>query len=198
MRMMEDANADDDTRILFMDTILGENEKLRGGAVLTDIRTEPIEFRCTDTVSPNRLQRTLWGKRLRGHLTVEIIGKPLVESFKQPLSLVVVQKPEFLELRTTSDVPHVLATSDESNAPLPSFVGERVPLNLGNGNLLQIAAHRDFQDDAVVGAQMLERLSQYSDVLNPFERVLTALKIIEDQESKGQSATDGDGSRRSM
>ena len=69
--MMEDTNADDGTRILFMDTIPSENEKLRGGAVLTDIRTEPIEFRCTDTVSPNRLQRTLWGKRLRGHLTVE-------------------------------------------------------------------------------------------------------------------------------
>lgn len=195
---MEVANSDDETRILFMDTIPGENEKLRGGAVLTDIRTEPLEFRCTDTVSPNRLQRTLWGKRLRGHLTVEIIGKPLVASFNQSPSLVVVQKPEFLELRMTSGIPYVFITGDESNAALPSIVGERVPLNLGNGNLLQIAAHRDFQNDAALALQLFERLAQYSDVLNPFERVLTALKIIEDQESKGQAAADGDGSRRSL
>ena len=157
---MEDVSGDDGTLILFMDTISSENDKLRGGAVLTDIRTEPIEFRCTDTVSPNRIQRTLWGKRLRGHLTVEIIGKPLVGSFKQKPSLIVVQKPEFLELRMTADVPYVFVEIDQNNTPLPSFVGGRIPLNLGNDFVLQLSAHRDFQDDTTVAARLLEHLSQ--------------------------------------
>jgi len=148
-------------------------------------------------VSPNRIQRTLWGKRLRGHLTVEIIGKPLVGSFKQKPSLIVVQKPEFLELRMTADVPYVFVEIDQNNTPLPSFVGGRIPLNLGNDFVLQLSAHRDFQDDTTVAARLLEHLSQYSDVLNPFERVLTALKIIEDQESKLPSNSEGETARRS-
>ena len=41
------------------------DEAIRGGALLPDSKSEPLEFRCTERLMPTSLQQILWGDRLQ-------------------------------------------------------------------------------------------------------------------------------------
>ncbi|HET6428738.1 MAG TPA: hypothetical protein VFJ30_10035, partial [Phycisphaerae bacterium] len=101
-------------RMVFLSTAEFEDgQVLRGGALVTDISTEPFEFRCTSPVRPTTLQRILWGARLSAHIRANLIGTPLLRSLQQKYGLVVVTEHEFLELREAFDVPLVIVSAHE-------------------------------------------------------------------------------------
>ncbi|MBE3068983.1 MAG: hypothetical protein IMZ66_01975, partial [Planctomycetes bacterium] len=85
-----------------------DGKALRGGALVVDPSTEPLEFRCTDAVRPTNLQRVLWGKRLDGHIAVNLMAVPLLRAITQKYSLVVAQGAQFSELRACWETPVVV------------------------------------------------------------------------------------------
>lgn len=185
-----------DQTVLFIETVNCDLDGMRGGALLTDVQTEPLEFRLTDVVTPNRLQKTLWGSRLRGHLTVEIIGKPLFAAFTRSPSLIIVQQFELLELRPFTGVPQVLLIRGEHDRQLPAYVGNRQPLDEDSADSILIAVHRQFEGDIDIAEPLIRHLAQFCAIQDPFDRVSTGLRLIEEQESRGRSSQQGDVSRR--
>ena len=174
--------------ICFLDTnTFGSEDVIRGAALLTDSLTEPVEFRCTSEVRPTKLQKTLWGDRLVGHIATRLVGKPLLDALGTPPTLVVVHKPEFVELRTLIDIPLIqLLRADElamaSSVAFPDGKGEP----LGNGELAEslfVKAHRQFQGDIEAARRLLNGTCHSVSLLEPFDRIENSLSIVHQQDA---------------
>ena len=208
-----------DGNIAYLDLEQFEDAKaVRGGALVVDPTTEPLEFRCTDAVRPTRLQRLLWGKRLDGHIAANLIGAPLIKSLSQKFSLVAVKNPDFLELRTTIEIPVVLLTRDSgidfestgsAPSPKPSPKGgegggsverpenshqaeqDRVAetsLSNTSGRFepIVLRCHPLHKDDLETVRTLLAPVFATHDVMEPFERIATALQMIHQEQQKGK------------
>jgi hypothetical protein len=80
----------------------------RGSVLITDFKGIPIEFRCTQPLTPDVVQRSLYGEALLAYIGVEICGKPLLRAVKTKPNLLFVDKPFLLKL--------------EEHAPCPMFL----------------------------------------------------------------------------
>jgi len=175
------------TYICFLDTnTFDGGDAVRGAALLTDLLTEPVEFRCTSDVRPTKLQKTLWGERLTGHVATHLVGKPLLDALNVPPVLVVVRKPEFVELRALIDVPLIqLLRKEELSmaSPLTSSDGDGEPLEMDEHiEPLIIRAHRQFQADIEAARHFLDGAFRSVSLLEPFDRIETSLAIVHQQD----------------
>jgi hypothetical protein len=175
------------TCICFLDTnTFDGGEAIRGAALLTDPLTEPIEFRCTSEVKPTKLQRTLWGDRLTGHVATHLIGKPLLDALGVAPALILVRKPEFVELRLLIDLPLVQLLRKEELAKASPFAfpeGEREPLANGDQDeSLVIKCHRQFQGDIEAACHLLNGECRSVSLLEPFSRIENSLSIVHQQD----------------
>lgn len=97
----------------FLTLIENEDAEYQGSVLITDFKGIPLEFRCTHPLTPDAVQRSLYGEALRAYLGVEICGKPLLHAVKTKPTLLFVDKPFLLKLA--------------EHAPCPTFlVQERV------------------------------------------------------------------------
>lgn len=152
-----------DQRLFFIDTEFFENgDAIRGGVIITDFETKPYEFRCTSPIRPTPLQRVLYGDTLDGHISVDLIGVPLVKAAKEVPTLVIVRKPVLLGIRPFVKPPVVYARKGEAQG--------------GNGSgPAELIAHREFPAEAAAANAMLSKLMSERDLLEPFERLRVAL-----------------------
>lgn len=202
-----------DGNIAYLDLEQFEDAKaIRGGVIVVDPTTEPLEFRCTDAVRPTTLQRLLWGKRLDGHLAANLLGTPLIKSLSQKFSIIAVRNPDFLELRRTTELPVVLLTRDsaiefESPGPPPGPTGKteavteaphESPPGTGSGGEtvlsntsgryepIVIRCHPLHKDDLETVRLHLAPIFAAHDVMEPFERVTSALQMVHQEQQKGK------------
>lgn len=183
-------DAMDNGRIGFLDVAGFDNgTTIRGAVLVTNSATDPVEFRCTSAVRPTEVQKLLWGRRMSGHIASQLIGKPLLEAITNPVVVVIVKAPEFLELRPLIRVPLIqILRHEELNLASPLSLPE------GDGDMIESAGgrleplvrkiHRDFVEDwNSVRALLTETFRSHS-LLEPFERIKNALEMIQ-KEGKG-------------
>ena len=204
-----------DGNIAYLDLKEFEEAKaVRGGALVVDPTTEPLEFRCTDAVRPTKLQRLLWGKRLDGHLAANLLGTPLIKNLGQEFSIIAIRNPDFLELRKTIEVPIVLLTRDsaiEFDPPAPplgqpdktevgAVAAQERPSETGPGAVpetvlsntsgqyepIVLRCHPMHKDDLEIVRPLLAPIFATHDVMEPFERVATALEMVHQEQQKGK------------
>jgi hypothetical protein len=166
----------DDRLLLFLSHKYFEQGKaIRGGALVTNIGTRPVEFRCTSPIRPNEFQRVLYGSTLDDHVFLDLIGKPLVDRAPEGLSLVLVEDERFLGLRTHIDVPVARIV------PAPEDADQEAP---------SIEVHPDFIADTAYAESTLEDvLDRAIDPTEPFERIGLVLeqaheKRVGDEQAK--------------
>lgn len=165
-----------DTRLFFLDVALFENGAvIRGGALITDLETKPYEFRCTSPVRPSSMQRVLYGDTLEEHIYAELIGVPLVKAAKEKPSLILVRNVSLLRVRPQISYPAILIRRDQKSAVVTDVTNE------SELKLVTFTAHRDFLAEASSAQAMLSSLMQRRDLLEPFERLQTALVEIHKQ-----------------
>lgn len=175
----------DDTHLLFIASQRFESGKaIRGAFLLTDGDTKPLEFRCTNPIRPTSLQTVLYGQMLNAHLMVELIGLPLVNSLKQPPTMILVQEPDLLGLRQRVSVPVLQITKESAIAIDGNGDGGRK-----RNAVLCIRAIRPYCSRC--STRIRQRyFGQYTrfdkgvqpvDLLEPFQRVLTALEQVHQQ-----------------
>jgi hypothetical protein len=191
--------------VAYLDIAAFEQGKvLRGGALVVDTDTQPLEFRCTDAVRPTHLQRLLWGGRLYSNVAANIVGTPLLRSLKQEHGLVLVRDRVFFECRDSLGVPLVLLRRDVdiathmpeegktaglSSAPPPSATpndseGETISDPLGRFEQIVVTSHAQHMEDREQARAYLQGLFKRGDVLEPFERIAKALSYVHEEESR--------------
>jgi len=181
-----------------------EDKVLRGGALVTDSTTEPLEFRCTSAVRPTALQRILWGARLGGHIAANLIGLPLLRKITQEYGLVVVKNPGFLEVRSSIEQPVILMLRDSAIEfdPPDTRTNKEWAQDLAEGRdqadiraeseavlanpagkfepvILQ--CHPRFPNDQSKAKETLAPIFGQRDVFEPFDRIASALEAVHQQ-----------------
>lgn len=86
-----------------------------GGLLLVCERGRPLEFHCTEPVSPSRAEQILFGPTLREHVCGEQIGGALVAKAKLPIGcLLTLDEPTALAGRAAGVTTHVLNADAEA------------------------------------------------------------------------------------
>ena len=168
-----------------------EDGVLRGGILVTDAHGKPVEFRCTSPIRPNAVQRTLYGSTLMPHIAVELVGAPLVQNVKAAPDVVLVQQEEFLDLRNRYDKPLLLARRQGQDMQVFEEGGKQQPEEIlsspsGKFSPVVVTCHWDYPDDIAQCKQGLGWISASCDLVEPFERVVTALRTLHEQGVLGE------------
>jgi hypothetical protein len=147
--------------IAFLDAgIFNNGEAYRGGCLVTDTETNPLEFRCTSAVKPTEMQKILYGSQLISYVYKELFGLPIIAKLENKPNLIVVKSSHFLSIRQRIDIPVVLV--------------------LGLDGSIQFDVMTGFDDDKTHSIQILEKFSREA-VFQPFERVQIAIQFAHEQ-----------------
>lgn len=155
----------------------------RGGALILTQRGRPKEFRCTSPIRPTTIQRTLYGDSLEPYLLIELIGKPLLESLREPYNLVLADDPTFLGVAQHVRTPVVhLRRQAVAMAAGSSPQGRFSPrlLEATTGRFDPVVVETLSKDEVVLAEaiRLLEEASKALDPLEPFQRIRRALERV--------------------
>ena len=173
--------------LAFLDQKDFENGQcIRGAILVTNSKTDPLEFRCTSPIRPTALQKTLWGSRLSGYIASHLIGMPLLDSVSNKSSLVVVRDASLLELRPLIKLPVVQLTALEKTGKAlrgAKSEGDNDIIQSSDGAFEAIVMkfHPAHCDDIVIVRELLHKVSRSFGLLEPFQRIDTALGLVQQQ-----------------
>ena len=156
-------------KLCFLDAVPVGKGALRGAALVTDTRTRPLEFRVTDPVVVDELQRVLYGVVLDEHVLGELCGLPLLEALREKPDCVLVRDQGLLSLQSSRQEPVVWIGRDEDAADGPEG-RPRVVLGYhgdGGGEALQRVR------------EVLRQVAEHYDLCEPYERMATALEHLQ-------------------
>lgn len=144
--------------LAFLDlTTFEDGESMRGGCLVTDELTRPLEFRVSGAIRPTGLQKVLYGDTLHEYICTDLVGMPMLETLENKPELVLVRDAEFLKLRSRVDITvlWVRGTVD-GQFVLQAFPGH--------------------EQEAEAGRDMLPRRLRGRSIMEPFARIRTALE----------------------
>ena len=153
-----------------------------GGYLVLSARGRPLEFRCSTPVLPTRAQQILYGTTLRPYVLAEVLGQALVASAQSPVRAILTDAAEMLELALlrSEEVLWVHAVSSgegASRAGVESSAASAAILPRGaaaGDRGVRLAPFSSLKPEEVV--PLLGELAQHVDLLEPFERIRTALR----------------------
>ncbi|MDX2085877.1 MAG: hypothetical protein SFZ03_10880 [Candidatus Melainabacteria bacterium] len=87
-----------------------------GGAMVTDSRGLPVEFRYTEPIQPSKIQQILYGKVLPQYIKREVIQETLIKSLETQFQLLLVQDDLLLDYPAKGY--SILRISETKAAPL--------------------------------------------------------------------------------
>ena len=134
-----------------------EGAVIRGGCLVTDGSTHPLEFRVSGAIQPTSMQRILYGDTLREYICIHLVGLPMLEAMESKPDLILVRAPEFLKLRPQIEVPVLWARATENS----QYV---------------LQAHPGYDQEAEIGRDMLPKRLRGRNIMEPFVRIRTALE----------------------
>ena len=144
--------------ICFVDlTNFEEGAAIRGGCMVTDAMTRPMEFWVSGVIRPSNIQKILYGDTLHVYICNDLVGVPLLTSLESSPELILVRDAEFLKLRLRVDIPvlWVRATVDGQ------YVLQALP---------------GYENEAEAGRDLLPRRLRGRNIMEPFMRIRTAVE----------------------
>jgi len=146
------------------------NNKFVGGLLVVDERGIPQEFKYTEPIVPNELQRILYGKSLDYFLKTEIIAATLVKKIEKPVDFIFTKDLELLEI---DQRVFYLSERREEISEVRKISEEEYLVPYREGAL------------RIVGKVLPDKLRKLSemleeglDIFEPFERLEKALEYV--------------------
>ncbi|MCC6784099.1 MAG: hypothetical protein IT457_14750 [Planctomycetes bacterium] len=155
-------------KLCFLDAVEVGGGAVRGAALVTDTRTRPLEFRVTDPVLVDELQRVLYGAVLDQHVIGELCGLPLLEALRETPDCVLVRKQDLLSLQGSRQEPVVWIGRDEESTQADGR--PRVVLGYHDGG--DAASLQRVRD-------VLRQVAEHYDLCEPYERIAAALAQLQ-------------------
>jgi hypothetical protein len=143
--------------------------KFVGGLLVVDERGIPQEFKYTEPVVPNELQRILYGGSLEVYLKTELIARTLLKKMEKNPDFIFVRDPELLEV----DERLVLLVERNEKVEEPVRISEEEVILPFKGTALKVIGK--LSDDRL---EKLLKLLEAFDVLEPFQRLDRALEYV--------------------
>ena len=165
------ADKDADELILSYLTCLPYHKRstdvLVGALLITDARTRPLHFAYVEPIRPTVLQRMLYGDDLHIHVMTDVIPKKLFDyNHDVRPTVVFVNSPEILSARNVVGIPMAhISRNDGDGACSESHISYRFDTGV-----------RD--DDYLFFRRLFSPSEQHVDLLDPFSRMILALKEV--------------------
>lgn len=155
-----------------------DDAAIRGAMLVTDTETKPLEFRVTAPVRPQKFQEMLYGELLDEHVSVELMGLPLLNALQQKPNLVIVRDILFLGLNARQEVPTILLLKEDE--PLIKRGASTEPLNSSDSGRppVKICTSGQFKPKLGEIAQQLQAIFLARDLMEPFDRLEKACKDV--------------------
>ena len=151
-----ETNAEDKV-IAFLDLANFEDGvAVRGGCLVTDALTRPLEFRVSGPIRPTSIQKVLYGDTMHEYICNDLVGLPMLNALESTVDMILVRDAEFLKLRLKVDRPvlWVRATVDGQ------YVLQSLP---------------GYEQEAESGRDMLPKRLRGRNIMEPFLRIRNAL-----------------------
>jgi hypothetical protein len=130
---------------------------MRGGCLVTDSNTHPLEFRVSGAIRPTNLQRILYGESLNEYIRNDLLGLPMIQALDNKPNIILVREAEFLKLRPRLDVPVIWVTVTDDGKP----------------GLRTLPGH---EHEAEASAGVLPARLRGKGIMEPFSRIRNALE----------------------
>jgi hypothetical protein len=163
----------DQLHVGFIDMIRSSSSgKVCSGLLVTNAKTQPLNFYATEAIKPTTLQRILYGKTFNKYLINEVFGSSLIDAHRSKLDIIFVRDGAFLHLRLYHAVPICYIDLKDSRTP------DRA-----------IQVHRKYSSDEGFAKQVFTYLTDTlkHDLSEPFERVRLALNEMERSSAQAES-----------
>jgi hypothetical protein len=166
-----------------------ERKRMMGALLVTDELGKPEEFRVTYPVKPTLIQRQLYGESLFPHVGIELCGLPLYKALKARPSLMVVSHAEFLLLG--DEIESLLVHIERAGTTLAlksvgsSTSHQTVDSSSGRFESLRVSYPDSYQQDRrAQAAALVADFFRAIDLVEPFVRIDTAVRILQEQDEK--------------
>ena len=169
-------------KLSFLGTFVSD-DSVMGVIMVTDSETKPLEFRVTSTIKPTNFQKILYGNVLKEHILVELVAVPLLNALSEKPDIILVNDPVFLgaNARLDSRVVRIFSKNDIS-----SVKATKIDLRSSNSrsDSLNLELPLKFDDELPGISESLNKISEYRDLLEPFERLKLACEQIHLKKTK--------------
>lgn len=157
-----------------------------GGMLVIDDSGVPQEFRCTLPVRPTVPQRALYGNTLEPYVFNELIGLPLTQSLTSRPKCYVVDHNGLLNLRESVALPviHLEKYGEGLSTDASSDDRHRLDSDLGGYQPITARMHPSHNDDYESVRGIFDHTSNRIDLLEPFERIATAIKVLSERDNR--------------
>jgi hypothetical protein len=157
-----------------------DSAAIRGGILVTDTKTKPLEFRVTAPVRPQKFQKILHGELLDEHICVELMALPLLNAIQQKPSLIIVRDILLLEINSKQEVPTILILKENETLFKKETSTNTKQLNLTDSGHPPVKICTSGQFEPKIGeiAQQLESMSLGRNLIEPFDRIEKACEDV--------------------
>jgi hypothetical protein len=164
-------------------------ESLIASILVTDEFGIPLEFKCTQSIKPTAIQKTLYGEKMKSYIAVKLCGLPLLGSINNRPEIIYVNSRQLLELRNEIDIPTLFVSRVGEVINLTSsseFENEKFKLEDSSGQFQPVIlqSHISHSDDLKHTQELTNSLFVNFDLAEPFERMLKSIIILGNNDSK--------------
>ena len=168
-----------------------DQEGYIGAILVIDNHGIPREFRCTHPVRPTLVQKALYGNNLEWHIGFELCGKPLLGELTSHPVACLVESTGMLGLREAVPLPVVhaqrlgdmLGVSAQTDGESGGRI-ERLDSEINDFQPLAVHCYGGFETDIEETLPALRRVFQYVDLMEPFERITTAVTVLGERDER--------------
>ncbi|MGH7812965.1 MAG: hypothetical protein ACREQI_03075 [Candidatus Binataceae bacterium] len=157
------------------------------GAMVTDDRGHPLEFKATTPVRPSLVQKTLYGATLSRYVGVELCGKGLVHRLSRAPMVVLVPDHDLLDIACDDTLPVVaIRRAGEKLKVTEADVKASGTINPPQGNFQPIVYEGRFPEPAHQSdtIRFAEDCAARFDLIEVFERIREALKLLQKEDKR--------------
>lgn len=159
-----------------------------GAILVIDEKGVPQEIRCTLPLRPTPIQKTLYGESLKPHLFNELIGLPLVRSLNTKPHCCVVENSLMLGLREYVRLPviHLMKSGETFSIDDPNQTtkSHRLTSTISGFEPITARTQPGYDGDYDMVSQEFEQIFNYMDLMEPFERITTSIKVLKERDSR--------------
>jgi len=173
-------------KIGYLSLIESEDSDVYIGALLiTDEFGIPLEFKCTHSVRPTPIQKTLYGERLKPYIGTNLCGIPLLKSNSVIPDIIFIDTPFLIDLAANTDIPTFFIKRGGDVINIETIEDVKMKIENRSGlfnpvivqNLSNINRELDYNTE-------FNELFETFDIFEPFERVRKSVEILGRMDAK--------------
>lgn len=168
-----------------------ENDRYIGAILVTDRHGVPQEFRCTHPVKPTAIQKPLYGRSLVPYISIELCGKPLLQSVRHKLSCLFVNSGYLIGLRRNLEIPVLFVRRSGKELEVEKDDSEKtykkkIESKASAFDPITVETQDDYKDDYDKMLSLLGNNIKSFDLVEPFSRIQKTTETLSKQDERFQ------------